>query len=71
VNKLNFFTLKRLIKLFLKDRTREHITVTASGLRKTKDRNIVTKVINKTYRVCYDKCRVLPSGQTVPFGFLV
>jgi hypothetical protein len=69
VNKLNFLSMKRLVQLFLQDRTREPITVTGTSLRRTREHDIVTRFVSKTYRVCYDKCRVLPSGQTVPYGY--
>jgi hypothetical protein len=71
VTKLNFLSMKRLVHQFLTDRSREPIVVTSSCLRRTRGHEIMTRIVTKTYSVCYDKCRVLPSGQTVPFGYHV
>ena len=66
---LNFKSLKRLVALFLRNGCRERIDVAMHQIRRLPDRTVVTRTVRKSYRVVFDKCRVLRSGHTLPFGY--
>jgi hypothetical protein len=67
---LNFDSMKRMLFAWLNSRT-DSVNIVGPQIRRTADRDLVTRTFCKKYGVVYDKCRVLPSTQCVPFGYSV
>jgi hypothetical protein len=65
---LNFKNLKRLVHDYVQEHTRNTIDVSMSRIMRTRDRDVVTKTMRKTYRVVYDKRFVLADFSTLPYG---
>ena len=66
---LNYNTLKNKVDAYLDEGEKLVTKLKFFGLRRTQERDIVTKCMSKKYRIVYDKCRVLGSGMTLPFGY--
>ena len=67
--KLNFDTMKEMALNYLETRVTDKITVSGPQIARKPNRTVVTQTYKKTYRCVYDKCRVMPNGDTLPFGY--
>ena len=66
---INFETLKRVVKNYVKNDCREEVNVVSSRIERTADRNVITKYSNKKFRLVYDKRVVKENFCTYPYGW--
>jgi len=67
--KINYLTMRRMVKAFVLAGDKEKVTVKEKKIMRTKDRRVVTKTVKKDYRVVYDKRKILPDFTSIPFGY--
>jgi hypothetical protein len=68
-NRLNFNTLKKQVRQFIRSGTKDSIDVVQQRIERTHERMIVTKTSRKVYSLVYDKRVVMSGGNTLPFGY--
>jgi hypothetical protein len=69
---LNFGSMKKMVQLHLGHIDAEEgevIKITYPQILRTRKNLVITQISSKTMRIVYDKCRVLPSGVCLPFGY--
>ncbi len=67
---LHMHTMRELVFDFVRNEEQQEVTVMYRRIDRNKERDLVTSMSQKAYRVVYDKRRILrPSFDTVPYGY--
>ena len=66
---LNFVNMRRLIKKYIATRDCDQVFVVFNRIERLRDRTVITKASMKTYRVVYEKRRLLSDGSSLPYGY--
>ncbi len=61
--------MRRKVKDYIQSKTNEPITVVQPTIRKTRERQITTRLEAKRYSVVYTKRRLLADYSTLPYGY--
>ncbi len=67
--KINFGVMRQHVRQFVKEKKDERTTVYLRKIRRTAEREIVTRTEQKLYRVVFDKRRVRNDYMTFPFSY--
>ncbi len=67
--KINFGVMRQNVRQFMKEKRDERTMLYLRKIRRTAEREIVTRTEQKTYRVIFNKRRVREDYMTFPFGY--
>ncbi len=67
--KVNFGVMRRHVQQFVKEKKEEKTMLYLRKIRRMADRQIMTRTEQKTYRIVFDKRRILDDFTTIPFGY--
>ena len=66
---VHFDTIKKHVFDFLEGQEQDATVVKGPYIRRTPLKQLQTKTEHKTYKISFDKRRVFPEGNTLPFGW--
>ena len=61
--------MKQMAHEYLEQGITNKVELSGPRIERTRQRAVLTTTYKKQYKIVYDKCRVLASGVTLPFGY--